>query len=99
LEEPVEDSLPLSERLPASSPDALDEVLRSEQVSLVQTALESQPPAYREILSLRFEEEMKLDEIAGLLGIPLSTVKSRLGRALEHLRASYLRRQAEGVTA
>ncbi len=39
-----------------------------------------------EILSLRFEGEMKLEEIAQVLGIPLGSVKSRLSRALEHLR-------------
>jgi DNA-directed RNA polymerase specialized sigma24 family protein len=38
------------------------------------------------VLSLRFEEDMKLEEIAEVAGIPISTVKSRLGRALETLR-------------
>jgi RNA polymerase sigma-70 factor, ECF subfamily len=41
---------------------------------------------YREVLALRFEEEMKLEEIAEVLNAPLSTVKSRLRRALENLR-------------
>jgi RNA polymerase sigma-70 factor (ECF subfamily) len=44
------------------------------------------PMIHREILTLRFEEDMKLEEIAEVAGIPLSTVKSRLGRALESLR-------------
>ena len=41
---------------------------------------------YREVLSLRFEEEMKIEEIADVLGTPLSTAKSRLRRGLEQLR-------------
>ncbi len=41
---------------------------------------------YREVLTLRFEEEMKLEEIAGVLELPLSTVKTRLRRGLEGLR-------------
>lgn len=49
-------------------------------------ALEGLPVIYREVLSLRFEEEMKLEEIAVVLGAPLSTVKSRLRRSLEQLR-------------
>jgi RNA polymerase sigma-70 factor (ECF subfamily) len=44
------------------------------------------PLIYLEVISLRFEEEMKLEEIATVLKIPLSTVKSRLRRGLEGLR-------------
>ena len=97
LEEPESEALPVIERFPADTPGALDHVLRSEQDALVQKALDSQPPVYREILSLRFEEEMKLEEIAEVLAIPLSTVKSRLGRALDRLRTSLIRLQPEGV--
>ena len=46
------------------------------------------PPLYRETLSLRFEDDMKLEEIAETTGAPLSTVKSRLRRGLEALRRS-----------
>jgi RNA polymerase sigma-70 factor (ECF subfamily) len=41
---------------------------------------------HREVLTLRFEEDMKLEQIAEVVGIPISTVKSRLHRALESLR-------------
>ena len=97
LEEPVADGLPLSECVSTNTPGALEQVLRSERAELVQKALESQPPVYREILSLRFEEEMKLEEIAEVLRIPLGTVKSRLGRALEQLRRAFLRLQLEDL--
>jgi len=98
LEVPLEDDLPLSERPSSDTPGALDHVLRAERVELVQKALASQPPVYREILSLRFEEEMKLEEIAEVLSIPLGSVKSRLSRALEHLRTVFLRMQLEDMT-
>jgi RNA polymerase sigma-70 factor (ECF subfamily) len=97
LEEPAGEALPVIERFATDTPGALERVLRSEQAAFVQKALESQPPVYREVLSLRFEEEMKLEEIAEVLAIPLSTVKSRLGRALERMRASLLRLQPEGL--
>jgi RNA polymerase sigma-70 factor (ECF subfamily) len=48
--------------------------------------METLPAIHREVLTLRFEEEMKLEEIAEVAGVPLSTVKSRLHRALESLR-------------
>ena len=44
------------------------------------------PAIHREVLTLRFEEDMKLEQIAEVAGVPLSTVKSRLHRALESLR-------------
>jgi len=44
------------------------------------------PMVYREVLALRFQEELPLEEIAAILGAPLSTVKSRLYRALAQLQ-------------
>ena len=41
---------------------------------------------YREVLVLRFYEEMSLEEIAGVTRAPLSTVKSRLYRGLASLK-------------
>jgi RNA polymerase sigma-70 factor (ECF subfamily) len=40
------------------------------------------------VLVLRFQEEMQLDEIAGVTGAPISTVKSRLYRGLEALKGA-----------
>lgn len=97
LEEPVGEDLTLSAALASGDPGPLDQVLRSEKLELVRKALESQPPVYREILSLRFEEEMKLEQIAEVLSVPLGTVKTRLARALERLRSAFLRMQEEGV--
>ncbi len=44
------------------------------------------PAKHREILLLRFGEEMKLNEIAELLAIAPGTVKSRLHQALKSVR-------------
>ncbi|MGB7560799.1 MAG: sigma factor-like helix-turn-helix DNA-binding protein, partial [Candidatus Acidiferrales bacterium] len=52
----------------------------------ISAALETLPMMYREVLVLRFEEEMKLEEIAEVLDAPLSTVKSRLRRGLGFVR-------------
>lgn len=42
-------------------------------------------PGYREVLELRFMEELSYEEIAGVCRLPLGTVKSRLKRGLERL--------------
>ncbi|MGE3175721.1 MAG: RNA polymerase sigma factor [Planctomycetota bacterium] len=43
-------------------------------------------PLQQEILTLRFADELSLDEIAAALELPLGTVKSRLHNALRQLR-------------
>ena len=61
------------------------------EVSEVLITLERQS---REVLVLRFFEELSLDEIAGVTRAPLSTVKSRLYRGLAALRPELERLRA-----
>lgn len=61
-------------------------ILERERAGRLAEALETLPLSYREVLTLRFEEEMKLEEIAQVIGAPLSTVKTRLRRSLGQLR-------------
>jgi RNA polymerase sigma-70 factor, ECF subfamily len=67
-------------------PSALQSVLTQETEETVQSSLGKIPAIYREVLVLRFQEELQIDEMAGVLSIPISTVKSRLYRGLESLR-------------
>jgi len=66
----------------------LESVLSNEQSDGIQISLTKIPVVYREVLVLRFQEEMQLEEIAGVLSTPVSTVKSRLYRGLEALRGA-----------
>jgi RNA polymerase sigma-70 factor (ECF subfamily) len=52
----------------------------------VAEAVSGLPIAFREVITLRFEEGMKLEEIATVLDLPMGTVKTRLHRALKALR-------------
>lgn len=58
---------------------------RYEDVDL-KRALEAMPPRDRAVITLKYFEDMKLEEIAELLGENANTVKSRLYRALGKLR-------------
>ena len=57
-----------------------------EETKRVGAALIHLDVAQREVVMLRFQEDMSLDEIATITGAPLSTVKSRLYRGLEALK-------------
>jgi RNA polymerase sigma-70 factor (ECF subfamily) len=52
----------------------------------VRAAVAALPPEHREVIVLRYFDEMKLDEIARHLGLRVGTVKSRLHYASQKLR-------------
>lgn len=52
----------------------------------LETALQLLPDEQRAVLLLVVLEDLSYDEVAGILGIPLGTVMSRLSRARERLR-------------
>lgn len=66
--------------------NALDKMARQQENAQVATALQGLQPLYREVLVLRFHEDMSLEEIARTLDVPLSTAKSRLSRGLTALQ-------------
>ncbi len=79
-----------------SDPSPLHSILSHESQETVQTSLQKIPAMYREVLVLRFQEDLQINEMAGVLSIPVSTVKSRLYRGLEALRAALPARPAGG---
>ena len=52
----------------------------------VQKALSQLCPEHKAVLVLKDMEEMKYEEIAEILGVPIGTVRSRLHRARQELR-------------
>lgn len=83
--------------LAESGQDALERLLEWERAEAVAAALRHLPAIHREVLTLRFEEDLKLEQMADVVQIPLSTVKSRLRRALDGLRSSLERNSPPGA--
>ena len=67
--------------------------LPTEETEDLAAVLSVLPAAQREVLLMRFMDNMNLQEIANALEIPLGTVKSRLHKALAALRGNRQTRQ------
>ncbi len=72
--------------VPSQEKSPFDHLLTLESEQLIAEALLDLDPLHREVLALRFQEEMSLEEIARVTRAPLSTVKSRLYRGLAALK-------------
>ncbi len=65
---------------------AFHSIQQEQQDERLALLLKGLPILYREVLTLRFHEDMQLEEISQVLNAPLSTVKSRLRRGLDMLQ-------------
>jgi RNA polymerase sigma-70 factor (ECF subfamily) len=69
---------------PSSAPDALEPALRL----ALQRAVAALPAELAEVIALRYECDLRFDDIAALLQLPRGTVSTRLRRALQVLGRS-----------
>jgi len=67
------------------NPEAM--LVRREDQQRVHRALQSLRTEFREVMVLRELEELSYKEIAAIVGIPIGTVMSRLGRGRQQLAA------------
>jgi len=86
FEGPADDDRPMSFELVDGKPTPFDRMASSEDRERVSRALMDVDTLYREVLVLRFHEELSLQEIAVVTQAPLSTVKSRLYRGLATIK-------------
>jgi RNA polymerase sigma-70 factor (ECF subfamily) len=84
MHEGGEDDRPFE--IAGDGPSPLEQFQSREDCAEVGEVLLKLEPTYREVLVLRFYEELSLEEIAGVTRAPLSTVKSRLYRGLAALK-------------
>jgi RNA polymerase sigma factor (sigma-70 family) len=64
-----------------------DEIARLAERDAIGAAFSNLHPDLQLVVALRFYRDLPLEGIAGLLGIPLGTVKSRLHKGMERMRA------------
>lgn len=89
---------PLTEREVAELHDlttAEERLLAKESRRTVLRALRQVPVAYRTVVALADVQGLGYEEIAGALGVPVGTVKSRLKRGRDALKDVLFRQRAE----
>jgi RNA polymerase sigma-70 factor (ECF subfamily) len=78
--------------------EAAERLQAEANAELLAEALAALPEEMREVILLHDLEGLPYKEIAAVVGIPLGTVMSRLGRARERLHREIVRRKPEGRT-
>jgi RNA polymerase sigma-70 factor (ECF subfamily) len=88
----TEDALPLWQE-PENSPETA--ILRQRDSETVRALVAALPEPFREAIVLRDINDLSYREIAEVIGAPIGTVMSRLGRARSLLRAAWLNSEHE----
>ena len=68
-------------QLPSDQPTPEEAMIRVQRDESLKRIVEQLKPSYRQIVELRYYEELSYEQIAQKLDIPLGTVKVRLARA------------------
>jgi RNA polymerase sigma-70 factor (ECF subfamily) len=88
-----DDDRPMTFEIADHEPTPFDRFANVEDRERIVSALLQLDTLYREVLVLRFHEEMSLEEIAKVTRAPLSTVKSRLYRGMAAIKPRLERSQ------
>ena len=72
---------------PDAAPSPQEQVERQDTQQAVRAAMAALPAEFRQVLVLRYLQEMSYQEIAQALALPEGTVKSRINRAKGQLKA------------
>ena len=90
FDQPVsaDNDTPLSEVFAAEVETPGDITVTHEFVDRIAAGMDKLSPKHREILILRNVKNMAYEEISAILGISVGTVKSRIARARDSLRAT-----------
>jgi RNA polymerase sigma-70 factor (ECF subfamily) len=72
--------------VPDTSWDPEQDLVRKQKLKSIDEAIDSLPAKYREVIIYRHRDDKPYEEIAGILRVPVGTVKARIFRARELLK-------------
>ncbi len=74
-----------SKNIKSQTLDPEENIIKKQKVEMLRDVVEKLKPRYRELVKMRYYEELSYEEIAGKLDLPVGTVKAQLFRAREFL--------------
>lgn len=86
----------VSATISSDAPDPAAAVIGGEERTMLLTRLRELPEHYREVVVLRFVEELSYEEIAETLDLPMGSVKTRIFRGRELLKQRLAPALSEG---
>lgn len=81
-----DEDMDLYSKIPNYSKSPEEEVISIEEHEIVQSAILNLPPKYRAIMTLRYVNDLSVQEIGDITNLSKATIKTRLHRGREYLR-------------
>ena len=81
----TEDGNILNLNVKAESPNPEQNIIKKQKIEMLRVVVEKLKPKYRQLVEMRYYEELSYEEIAEKLNLPIGTVKAQLFRARDFL--------------
>lgn len=76
----------LADILAGQQPSPLDSLMREERLQRIRQCVARQPAEIREMFSLRFDQDLRIREVARIMGLSHDAAKQRFARSLRNIR-------------
>ncbi len=80
-----EEGQQLSQNIKSSNLDPEEHIIKKQKIEALRDVVEKLKPRYKELVKMRYYEELSYEEIAVKLDLPVGTVKAQLFRARDFL--------------
>jgi RNA polymerase sigma-70 factor (ECF subfamily) len=80
-----EDGIEMSHNIPGHGQDPEEKMIEKQKIMLMREVVDKLKPHYKQLVTLRYFDELSYEEIAEEMELPLGTVKAQLFRAREFL--------------
>ena len=80
-----EEGIEMSHNIPGHGQDPEEKMIENQKIKMMRDVVEKLKPHYRQLVTLRYFNELSYEEISEEMNLPLGTVKAQLFRSREFL--------------